>query len=82
MIASATDISANGQISNRDFVDQPVEHTVVNAAALQARLAEIDSLTVFRVFRLLCELSLAEPGRWILKAMNRQAKVPWRYGHR
>jgi putative ABC transport system permease protein len=73
MIDSATRyFTGHGQISNRDFVDQPrLEHTVVNAAALQARLAEIDGLTVFPRVQAFAVVSLAEGG-----AVDSQSNEP------
>ena len=73
MIDSATRyFTGHGQISNRDFVDQPrLEHTVVNAAALQARLAEIDGLTVFPRVQAFAVVSLADGG-----AVDSQSNEP------
>jgi len=73
MIDSATRyFTGHGQISNRDFVDQPrLEHTVVNAAALQARLAEIDGLAVFPRVQAFAVVSLADGG-----AVDSQSNEP------
>ncbi|MDG1703276.1 MAG: FtsX-like permease family protein [Pseudomonadales bacterium] len=61
MIDSATGyFTGHGQISHRDFVDQPrLEHTVTNASNLQARLAQIDGLRVFPRAQAFAVVSLA-----------------------
>jgi len=61
MIDSATRyFTGHGQISHRDFVDQPrLEHTVTNASNLQARLAQIDGLRVFPRAQAFAVVSLA-----------------------
>lgn len=61
MIDSATRyFTGHGQISHRDFVDQPrLEHTVTNASNLQARLAQIDGLRVFPRTQAFAVVSLA-----------------------
>lgn len=61
MIDSATRyFTGHGQISHREFVDQPrLEHTVTNASSLQARLAQIDGLRVFPRAQAFAVVSLA-----------------------
>ena len=61
MIDSATGyFTGHGQISHRDFVDQPrLEHTVTNASNLQAQLAQIDGLRVFPRAQAFAVVSLA-----------------------
>jgi ABC-type lipoprotein release transport system permease subunit len=61
MIDSATRyFTGHGQISHREFVDQPrLGHTVTNASNLQARLAQIDGLRAFPRAQAFAVVSLA-----------------------
>lgn len=64
MIDSATRyFTGHGQISHRDFVDQPrLEHTITPASELQARLAEVDGVTIMPRTQVFAVVSLASNG--------------------
>ena len=78
MIDSATGyFTGHGQISHRDFVDQPrVEHTVTNASNLQARLAQIDGLRVFPRAQAFAVVSLAGGVSEDSSAVDPQSNAP------
>lgn len=81
MIDSATGyFTGHGQISHRDFVDQPrLEHTVTNASNLQARLAQIDGLRVFPRAQAFAVVSLAGGVSEDSSAVDPQSNAPHSY---
>jgi ABC-type lipoprotein release transport system permease subunit len=81
MIDSATGyFTGHGQISHRDFVDQPrLEHTVTNASNLQARLAQIDGLRVFPRAQAFAVVSLAGGVSEDSSAVDPQSNAPHIY---
>lgn len=81
MIDSATGyFTGHGQISHRDFVDQPrLEHTVTNASNLQARLAQIDGLRVFPRAQAFAVVSLAGGVSEDSSAVDPQSDAPQSY---
>ena len=81
MIDSATGyFTGHGQISHRDFVDQPrLEHTVTNASNLQARLAQIDGLRVFPRAQAFAVVSLAGGVSEDSSAVDPQSNAPQSY---
>lgn len=81
MIDSATGyFTGHGQISHRDFVDQPrLEHTVTNASNLQAQLAQIDGLRVFPRAQAFAVVSLAGGVSEDSSAVDPQSDAPQSY---
>ena len=81
MIDSATGyFTGHGQISHRDFVDQPrLEHTVTNASNLQAQLAQIDGLRVFPRAQAFAVVSLAGGVSEDSSAVDQKSNAPHSY---